>query len=46
MGMVVHEAVLDGLEGRAEFTTLVFTGGYVDFGKEDRVSWVGWMLML
>ena len=35
VGMVVCEAAPDGLEGRVEFTTPVFTGGYVDVGEED-----------
>jgi hypothetical protein len=35
MGVVVHEAAPDGLEGRAEFMTPVFTGSYINVGEED-----------
>ena len=35
VGVVVHEAAPDGLEGRAKFMTPVFTGSYIDVGEED-----------
>ena len=35
VGVVVRDAAPDGLEGRAEFTTPVFTGSYVNVGEED-----------